>query len=76
MATKRMSYDDVYKIIAKYANDMLPHFADGWSRFPEGGNAAMIANFLNERADFYRTRNESITNDLLDASCEIITRCE
>ena len=72
---RRMSYDDVFQVIAKYACEMQPYYADGWSRFPQGGNAAMIANYLNDKADFYRIIDANITNDLLDAATEIIVRC-
>jgi len=72
---RRMSYDDVFQVISKYAGEMQPYFADGWSRFPQGGTAAMIVNYLNDKADFYRTIDGNITNDLLDAATEIIVRC-
>ena len=72
---KHMSYDDVYKTIARYANEMLPYYADGWSRFPQGGNAAMIVNYLNDQSNFYRKINKNIANDLLDSATEIIVRC-
>ena len=74
-STRRMSYDDVFQVITKYAQEMQPYFADAWSRFPQGGNAAMIANYLNDKADVYRTIDDNITNDLLDAATEIIVRC-
>lgn len=72
---KRMSYDDVFQVITKYALEMQSTFADKFSRFPEGGNAAMIVNYLNDRADFYWTIDENIANDLADAAGEIIVRC-
>jgi len=72
---RRMSYDDVFQVITKHAHEMQPYFADGWSRFPQGGNAAMIANYLNDKADFYRTIDTNIANDLLDSATEIIVRC-
>jgi hypothetical protein len=72
---RRMSYDDVFQVITKYAHEMQPYFADGWSRFPQGGNAAMIANYLNDKADFYRTIDTNIANDLIDSATEIIVRC-
>ena len=72
---RRMSYDDVAQVITKYAPEMQPHFADKFSRFPEGGNAAMIVNYLNDKADFYRTIDETVSTDLVDAAGEIIVRC-
>ena len=72
----RMTYDEVYKVIATYANEMLPLFADGWSRFPEGGNAATIVNYLNDRASFFYDINEPDTaTTIVDAATEIIVRC-
>lgn len=35
----------------------------------------MIANYLNDKADFYRTIDTNIANDLLDSATEIIVRC-
>lgn len=72
---RHMSYDDVFQVITKYAHEMQHHFADKFSRFPEGGNAAMIVKYLNDKADFYRTIDENIANDLVDAAAEIIVRC-
>ncbi|OEU68416.1 MAG: hypothetical protein BBJ57_02305 [Desulfobacterales bacterium PC51MH44] len=71
---KRKSYSESYDLISRYANEMLPYFADGWSRFPQGGNAAMIVNFLNTQADFWRDHNPELCQDLLDVATEIITR--
>ena len=70
-----LSYDDVFCLISKYAPEMQSHFADKFSRFPVGGNAAMIVNYLNDKADFYRSIDETIANDLVDAAGEIIVRC-
>ena len=74
---KQMSYDDVFCLISKYAPEMMSPFADKFSRFPVGGNAAMIANYLNDKADFYRSilEDETIANDLVNAAGEIIVRC-
>ena len=72
---RRMSYDDIFQIITKYAQEMQRHFADKFSRFPEGANAAMIVNYLNDKADFYRTIDEKIANDLVDAAAEIADKC-
>jgi len=72
---KRMSYDDVFQVITKYAPEMQANFADKFSRFPKGGNAAMIVNYLNDKADFYRAINEKVSTDLVNAAGEIIVRC-
>lgn len=70
-----MTYEDVCQVITKYAHEMLPYFADRWSRFPQGITAAMIANYLNDKADFYRDIDTNIANDLLNSATEIIVRC-
>ena len=48
-----LSYDDVYTIIAKYANSMLPYYCDSWNRFPVGENAVIVVNYLTNQADWY-----------------------
>jgi hypothetical protein len=70
-----MSYDDVSQIIAKYAPEMQVPFADRFNRFPVGGNAAMIVNYLNDKGDFYRTIDKKVSDDLINAAAEIIVRC-
>ena len=74
MEIKRMSYSEVYDVIALYAHEMLKYFADGWSRFPQGGNAAMIVNYLNDKAQFYYDVNENVAKKLAAAGGEIIAR--
>ena len=71
---KRMTYSEVQQIIFKYAPEMAPCFADGWSRFPQGGNAAMIVNYLNDHAETYRTLSPEIAELMIDAATEIIIR--
>lgn len=72
---KDMSYDEVFNVIAKYASDILPFFADKFNRFPQGDNALMIANCLNDKADFFRTIDSDISDNIRDAAKEIIKRC-
>ena len=72
--TKRLSYSEVQNIILNYAPEMAPYFADGWSRFPQGGNAAMIVNYLNDHAETYRKIAPEITELMIDAAAEIIIR--
>lgn len=75
MGHKSVSYADVFQTITKYAPEMQPYFADKFSRFPEGGNAAMIVNYLNDKAAFYRDIDKSIADELVNAAGEIIVRC-
>ena len=70
-----MTYAEVQKLILMYAPEMAEPFADRFERFPEGGNAAMIANYLNDRASFYYNINERIAKKLAKASAEIVVRC-
>jgi hypothetical protein len=37
-----MSYNEAYEIISKYANSLLPFFADGWERWPVGERAKYL----------------------------------
>lgn len=71
-----MSYDDVYNVIAKYAPEMLQYYADKWSRFPRGGNAAMIVNYLNDRCMWWHDHDKDTALIIADAAAEIISRCE
>lgn len=73
---RRMTYANVYDVIAKYAAEVLPNFADSWSRFPSGENAAMIVNYLNDHAETYRKIAPEICKDMIDAATEIIVRCK
>jgi hypothetical protein len=70
-----MSYDEVYKLIATYCNKMLPLFADGWSRFPEGQKAYQIENALRDQSAWWIINdNPEIGNSLKSAADEIIKR--
>ncbi|HOD97372.1 MAG TPA: hypothetical protein PLT63_01220 [Syntrophales bacterium] len=72
---RRMSYAEVLQVITKYAPEMQHCFENKFGRFPKGGEAAMIVNYLNDTADLYRAERENIVNDLVDAATEIIVRC-
>ena len=41
-------YTRCYNFFARYENRLLPQFADRWSRFPQGGAAAIILQALRE----------------------------
>jgi hypothetical protein len=72
---RHMTYEEVRHVIAKYAHEMLPQFADRWSRFPEGEVAATIVNYLNDKADFWWPVSRDAAEELADAASEIIVRC-
>ena len=75
MKMSRLSYDDCYQSIARYAPDMLSHFNDRWERFPQGGNAAMIVNFLNDKAqEYYKFGCDEVGKELANVAGEIIFR--
>lgn len=70
-----MIYSEVQQIILKYAPEMAPHFADRFERFPRGGQAAMIVNYLNDKATFYYNLGiDDIAKQCVSAAGEIITR--
>ncbi|MCD6516439.1 MAG: hypothetical protein J7L72_03315 [Candidatus Aminicenantes bacterium] len=71
-----MTYSDVQNVIVRYAPEMAQPFADGFSRFPVGGNAAMIVNYLNEKAQFYYNINKEVAELLAAAASEIIIRSD
>jgi len=70
-----VTYAEVQKLILTYAPEMAGPFADRFERFPEGGSAAMIANYLNDKAKFYYDIDASIAKKLAEAAAEIIVRC-
>ena len=72
----RLTYSQVEAIIRQYAPEMLSHFTDRWSRFPEGGQASMIINYLTDRGrEYYDLGLPEIGEQLAQAGGEIIARC-
>ena len=69
-----MLYVDVQAIITTYAPEMLPDFADRFSRWPQGGTAATIVNYLNDRATFWYNFDATIAKRIAEAAAEIISR--
>ena len=49
-------YTRCYKFLARYENRLLPQFADRWSRFPQGGAAAIILHALRESMERWEQR--------------------
>lgn len=71
-----LTYNQVQQTIFKYADEMAVPFADRFERFPQGGVAAMIANYLNDRAQFYYNFGcPEIGKECAEAAAEIIVRC-
>lgn len=79
-----MLYYEAEKVITKYANELLPKFADHSQRFPQGGNAWDIIEALSKKAKFYSNLSEKtgdsdylkIYNDLATVCGEIRDRME
>lgn len=71
-----MNYQEAQNIIILYANEMAPHFADKFQRFPKGGNAAMIVNYLNNRSQFWYSIKRSVGKSLAEVAAEIIIRSD
>ena len=69
-----MDYSEVYDVIAKYANDQLPVFADAWSRFPVGTAAKQVADRLRQAAEC--TVSEKIAEECRRAAEEIEKRAQ
>ena len=70
-----MTYAEVQSLILSYAPAMAIPFADGFERFPEAGNAVMIADYLKDKAQFYQDIDAKVARQLADAATEIIVRC-
>ena len=56
----KLSYSQVYDIIAKYDYKLLPYFADGWSRFPDREQASHIIDKLLIHANFYKNNKDYV----------------
>jgi len=67
-----MSYDDVYQIIGLYCGDVLPVFADRWSRFPVCTSATTVANRLNNAAASWARVNADIAASLAAAASTVM----
>ena len=63
-----MGYEEAYDNIAKFANDQLKYFADGWSRMPNGDNAVEISQNLRARARACRAITPVISRILLQTA--------
>ena len=63
-----MNYDEIYTIIASYAPDMLPLYADKWSRLPNGDDATRIVSTLQKKSAFYRAIDTDIAERLTFAA--------
>ena len=69
-----MTYTEARNIIIKYANEMTEPFSDRFQRFPEGGCAVIIANYLQDRADYWYDIDKRISALVMDVAIEIIIR--
>lgn len=69
-----MTYDDVYKLIGRYCNEVLPLYADRWSRFPVSRNAVTVADRLDAAATSWAATDPGVSTALADAAREIRNR--
>ena len=56
----KFNYNDCFETLAMYANETLPLFADGWSRFPEGRAAKEITTTLETRVKFWEEHDSEV----------------
>mgnify|MGYP001578046271 CR=1 FL=1 len=49
-----MDYTTAHRMIAHYQNQLLPQFADGWSRWPRNPTAERIATVIDAQREFYQ----------------------
>lgn len=54
------TYGECYEFFAEHVNDVLPLFADGWSRFPAGRTATEINNRLSVVIESYKNMGQRI----------------
>jgi len=69
-----MTYEEVREVIALYANDVLPLFADRWGRFPTRNDAEIILERLGEVQEYYEDMGDfsGIDDKINSARIEII----
>ena len=70
----RPTYDDIFELLAMYANDALPLFADRWNRFPAGAVAREVIARLLKEAAFWAGRNDDTATKMRRAADEIASR--
>jgi len=69
-----MLYQDAYDIIARYANALLPRFADRFERFPVGENAETMINELDTTARFWAGIDENVSTQIAAVAAAIADR--
>ena len=67
-----MDYDEIYKVIARFANDKLHLFADRWERWPEGRVASEIAICLQKKAELYERLGKLNTAEIIVDAAETL----
>jgi hypothetical protein len=74
---KRILYGEAYTFIARYANDLLPLFADRWERWPIGYNAITLVDALCSKKDMYYDMDmKDEAEKCSEIGAEIIMRAE
>ncbi len=68
------SYETVRSLVGVHAPDLLPDFADRWSRWPVGAVAVVIAGRLRKAAESMQNIDIAVCNQLLAAAEEIVLR--
>jgi len=58
------SYDDIYKLLSKYDHKLLPHFADRWNRMPEGRNAKLLVQKLEQHIAFWDKQDKKVADEM------------
>jgi len=74
MSDNRPSYHEVREVISAHAADLMPLFADGWERFPQGQAAATLIEALRRNAAWWEGRKKEAVADRITAAANEIQR--
>ena len=69
-----MNYNECHKVIATYAPELLPQFADNWSRFPQGHAAHEIMEALNKKANTWASYDQESSRKIWEVKNTINER--
>lgn len=67
-----MNRSQVEKIIAIYAPEVTSYFANRFKRWPIGQSAAVIIDYLEQKADFWYGIDKDVAKKISEAATEIL----
>ena len=68
-----MIYNEAFEILANYASEALPYFADRWSRWPDERAAGHILRILEKKRDLYASYPDVVAK-IVSVAAELMIR--